>query len=58
MLADIFAFAMQATQFLYQLRRVHKAKVNALPGQRMDGMRRIAHQRQTVRRKLARVAAG
>ena len=58
MLTNIFAFPMQATQLFNQLSRVHKAEVHSLPGQRMNGMRRIPHQRQTVRGKLTRVATG
>jgi hypothetical protein len=48
----------QPLEFIDQLGRIHKAQVNALPGQRMDGMRRIAHQRQTMGGKLTRVASG
>ncbi|MNP83741.1 hypothetical protein D3C76_1827800 [compost metagenome] len=58
MLPDIFAVTMQTTQFIHQLGSVHKAQIHSLPGQRMDGVRRVAHQRQTMRRKLARIATG
>ncbi|STR64549.1 Uncharacterised protein [Klebsiella michiganensis] len=58
MLADILALRVQALQFVDQLGGIHKAKINALPRQRMNGMGGIADQRQTMGGKLTRIAAG
>mgnify|MGYP001588670261 CR=1 FL=1 len=58
MLTKIFAFTVQTAQLFNQLCGIHKAQIHPLPGQRMNGMRRIAHQRQTVRRELTRIATG
>lgn len=46
---------MQPFQFSNQLCSIHKAEIYPLPRQRVNGMRGVAHQRQTVRGKLARI---
>ncbi len=58
MLADIFALDVQALQLVNKLGGIHKTEVDPLPGQRMDGMRGIADQRQSVGGKLTGIAAG
>ncbi len=57
MLANVFATALKPAQIVHQFGRVHKAEVDALPCQRMDGVRGITDQRQTMRGKLASIAA-
>ncbi len=57
MLANVFALALKPAQIVHQFGRVHKTEVDALPCQRMDGVRGIADQRQTMRGKLASIAA-
>lgn len=57
MLANVFALALKPAQIVHQFGRVHKAEVDALPCQRMDGVRGITDQRQTMRGKLASIAA-
>ena len=52
-LPDVFTLTMQPFQFSNQLCGVHKAEIYPLPRQRMNGMRGVTHQRQTVRGKLA-----
>ncbi|SSR39761.1 Uncharacterised protein [Acinetobacter baumannii] len=57
MLANVFALALKPAQIVHQFGRVHKTEVDALPCQRMDGVRGITDQRQTMRGKLASIAA-
>src|SRR5699024_1866207 len=54
-LPDVFTLTMQPFQFSNQLCSIHKAEIHPLPRQRVNGMCGVAHQRQTVRGKLARI---